>query len=167
MKTKFCFKTFLLLFLFVITIFRNNIYAQNQKSSLPDEHINVNKEFDEKGNVIKYDSTYSWSWSSDGSQNINDSIAAKFPEIYNNRSFFDNPFSNQFNFFNDTTFFGNDPMFGNFDKQMHDMMKHQQQMFDEIYKQLPDSLENNKNNKSDGNRIELLQNKSQNKGIDL
>jgi len=157
----------ILLFLFVITIFRNNIYAQNQKSSLPDEHINVNKEFDEKGNVIKYDSTYSWSWSSDGSQSINDSIAAKFPQILNNKSFFDNSFNNQFNFFNDTTFFGNDPLFGNFEKQIHDMMKHQQQMFDEIYKQLPDSLENNKNNKSDGNRIELQQNKSQNKGIDL
>jgi len=167
MKTLFRFKTFLLLFLFVIIYYSNNIQAQNKSESKPDVHINVNREFDEKGNVIKYDSTYSWSWSSDGSQSINDSIAAKFPQILNNKSFFDNSFNNQFNFFNDTTFFGNDPMFGNFEKQMQEMLQRQQQMFDEIYKQIPDSLNNKKNNKSDRERIEPQQNKSQNKGIDL
>ena len=97
MKTTFYFKTFLLLLLFVIIYYSNNIQAQNKSESKPDVHINVNREFDEKGNVIKYDSTYSWSWSSDGSQGINDSISAKFPQILNNKSFFDNPFSNQFN----------------------------------------------------------------------
>ncbi len=160
MKTLFYFKIFAVLF--VIISNSNNTHAQNKSESKPDVHINVNREFDKDGNITKYDSTYTWSWSSDGGQNINDSISAKFPDIINNKMFFKNPFSNQFSFFNDTTLFDNDLMFGNFEKQMQDMIQRQQQMFDEIYKQLPDSIENKKNDK-----IELQQNKPQNKGIDL
>ena len=33
--------------------------------SEPEENIDVKKEFDEDGNIIKYDSSYSWTWSSD------------------------------------------------------------------------------------------------------
>lgn len=152
MKTFLCFINLTLLILFVIIFDSDNLQAQNKNESKPDVHINVNREFDKDGNITKYDSTYTWSWSSDGTQNINDTVFAKFPEIINNRDFFDNPFNSQFNLLNDTTFFGSDPMFGNFEKQMQNMIQRQQQMFDEIFKQLPDSLNNNKNNK-----IELKQ----------
>ena len=36
-----------------------------EKQTKPEEKTIVNKEFDEDGNLIKYDSTFVWSWSGD------------------------------------------------------------------------------------------------------
>ncbi len=38
---------------------------EQQQNKKPDEQIKVDKEYDENGNLIRYDSTYVWSWSSD------------------------------------------------------------------------------------------------------
>jgi hypothetical protein len=48
----------------------NMIYAQNNVQGKPNEKINVHKKFDEKGNMIYYDSTYSWSSSGDAPEII-------------------------------------------------------------------------------------------------
>ena len=40
-----------------------HINAQEKKN--PDEHIVINKKYDDKGNLIRYDSTYFHQWSSD------------------------------------------------------------------------------------------------------
>uniref|UniRef100_UPI00321687F2 hypothetical protein n=1 Tax=uncultured Draconibacterium sp. TaxID=1573823 RepID=UPI00321687F2 len=53
---------------FVITglvFFASQIFAQDtNKENNPDEQIIVNKEYDENGNLIQYDSTYIHQWSS-------------------------------------------------------------------------------------------------------
>lgn len=50
-------------------------FCQNTESKkLPKKDIKVNKEYDENGNLIRYDSTYVYSWSSDSTHHFfNDS----------------------------------------------------------------------------------------------
>jgi hypothetical protein len=80
----------------------------------PDEKITVNKEFDENGNLIGYDSTYVHTWSSDSSM--------VFPfdteEFFSLKGGF--PDANKFmqKFFGDSAFA--DPFFG----MDNDLMKH-------------------------------------------
>jgi hypothetical protein len=51
---------------------------QNENSeNQPQVKIDVNKETDENGNIIRYDSTYSFSWSSSGDLNV-DSVLKQF-----------------------------------------------------------------------------------------
>jgi hypothetical protein len=105
--------------------------TNQKKNNEPDVHISVNRELDNNGNVTRYDSTYSWSWSSDGSQPV--------PQ-----NFFLND-SNQIGFFDKNIFFDdslinqsfNDPVFNNFEKQMQEMMQRQQQMMNEFFSQPP------------------------------
>lgn len=40
----------------------------------PKIHIDVKKEYDDNGNVIRYDSTYSWSWSGGDTTGLNQSF---------------------------------------------------------------------------------------------
>jgi hypothetical protein len=50
-------------------LFYQTIQAQEVKKSnpnKPDIRVKVNKEFDDKGNMTRYDSTYSYSWSGGG-----------------------------------------------------------------------------------------------------
>ncbi len=156
-------KIYLIVLLFVITTLPKILYSQNQKSNQPDEQISINKEYDNNGNITRYDSTYSWTWSNNGNQNINDSMSVKIPDIFNDKFFFDNQFNNQFNILNDTIFFGSDSMFNNFEKQMQKMFKYQQQIINEMQKQVPENYQQ----KNENLYIEPKQNKSQNKGIDL
>lgn len=107
---------FSLIILFALTACS---YAQKQKNpnteNQPKVHINVNKQFDENGNVVRYDSTYSWSWTN-MDENVSDSILNRF--FLNSNFIWDNPFS----VFDDDSFFFNhfslpllnDPFF-NFD----------------------------------------------------
>ncbi len=47
----------------------------------PKVHIDVKKEYDDKGNIVRYDSTYSWFWSNVDTLNnhyFNDSLFANF-----------------------------------------------------------------------------------------
>ncbi len=52
-------------------IYLNGFGQQIDKPADPNEQIIVNKEFDENGNLIGYDSTYIHSWSSDTSLHFN------------------------------------------------------------------------------------------------
>jgi len=64
--------------------------TSNEVKNKPQTNIKVNKEYDNKGNMIRYDSTYSWSYSSDGTNaEINDSMMNEIKSHFNQ----DMPFS--------------------------------------------------------------------------
>lgn len=75
---------------------------QSQKNS-PVTNYKVNKEYDEKGNIIRYDSTYSYYYSNVGGDTLTqDSILDVFKQNFNQRFLFSgDPFFNDF-FFQDT-----------------------------------------------------------------
>jgi len=68
--------------------------------------IKVNKEYDEKGNIMKYDSTYSYFYSNiENNIPLRDSIFNNFKSIFNQKYFFSNqPYFDDF-FFEDTLLF--------------------------------------------------------------
>ncbi|HAQ21545.1 MAG TPA: hypothetical protein DCR40_20290 [Prolixibacteraceae bacterium] len=74
------------------------------KKNSPKEDFKVNREYDEQGNLIRFDSTYTYSWSSDST-------------LQNSLSFkdFDNLFGDNFSFFNDSAFTGHS-FFDDFDQ---------------------------------------------------
>ncbi len=77
----------------------NSQTADNQ----PQKNIKVNKEYDENGNLVKYDSTYSYYYSNIGEDSaIRDSIFENFTKHFNqNYSFSDHPYFRDF-FFEDS-----------------------------------------------------------------
>lgn len=75
-----------------------------QKSNSPKEDVKVNREDDEKGNLIKFDSIHSYSWSSDTT--LLKSFSPKD---------FTNPFGDHFGFFPDSAFQENS-FFDDFDQ---------------------------------------------------
>lgn len=69
-----------------------NLSENISQDTIPQKNIVVNKEYDEKGNLIRYDSTYSFYYSSTGENpKLRDSIFRNF-ETYFNQSY---SFSNQ------------------------------------------------------------------------
>ena len=74
---------------FVVLIGLQTASSQEVKKtypSKPDVKYKINKEYDEQGNIIRFDSTYSYSWSSIDSMHVDvDSIFKQF----NQNSFFD------------------------------------------------------------------------------
>lgn len=66
-----------------------------QKKKLPKEDIKVNKEYDEQGNLIRFDSIYTYNWSSDTTL-----INSLNPKDFNQF------FGDHFSFFNDSSFIG-------------------------------------------------------------
>lgn len=98
-------KRFVLFSVMSICLFINLI-AQNtdKKQHLPEEDSRVTREYDEKGNLTKFDSVYTYSWSNDSA--FQKSFSPKdFPEM----------FGDNFGFFADSTFKGNS-FFGDFDR---------------------------------------------------
>jgi len=82
------------------------VWAQNhdKKQNQPKENSKVTKEYDEKGNLTKFDSVYTYSWSSDSV--FQKSFSPKdFPDV----------FGNNFGFFPDSTFKGHS-FFDEFDQ---------------------------------------------------
>ena len=69
----------------------------------PDINIKVNKEYDENGNLIRYDSTYTYVYSNiDGNVQLQDSIFNEFMKHFNDHfGITDDPFFNNF-FFTDS-----------------------------------------------------------------
>ena len=109
-----------------------------EKALKPDENIQVNKEYDEFGNLTKYDSIYSYSYSSNGK--LSDSIKLKFQNHFSNHSFFNDSFFDDFfkrdsisDQFNPHNFFYNG--FVNQDEHIKSIMKRmdsiQQQFFNQ------------------------------------
>ena len=59
-------KGFLFLIILTTCLFMNSAAQKtDQQAKTPKEDIKVNREYDEKGNLIKFDSIYSYSWSGD------------------------------------------------------------------------------------------------------
>lgn len=106
------------------------------KQNEPKVQINVNREFDENGNVVRYDSTYSWLWSSTDT-------AGMGAQFHFKQSFGNDPFGYEFfsdSFipgFNDSLF--SDPFMGQFDQDFMNfdrMMEEQMKMFEEMQKMM-------------------------------
>ncbi|WP_281987017.1 hypothetical protein [Aquimarina aggregata] len=119
-------KTKIIVLVFFITAVSNMIYSQDEKdNNQPDERIEVNKEYNEQGNLIRYDSIYSYSSSN---SNINrkqmDSIFKNFFPNQNS-SFFGNPFGN-----NESEFPDN---FMNIDSILNQRIQHQRSLFDDFF----------------------------------
>jgi hypothetical protein len=132
-----------------------------EKQKKPDVKIKVNKEFDDKGNITRFDSTYSYSWSGNGQipsnldslfkgfnhsfksdRNI-DSLLNQlgFSNSFNDNDFFSQPFFDQNmqfeDFFNQSPF-RIDSLLSNHHNGLvgHDfdeMMKHQQQLMEQLF----------------------------------
>lgn len=79
-----------------------------KKSNAPKEDIKVNKKFDEQGNLIQYDSTYTYNWSSDTTL-TNHLSAEDFQKF----------FGGNFSFSNDSTMTGHS-FFDDFDRMFSD-----------------------------------------------
>ncbi|WP_136480923.1 hypothetical protein [Cognatitamlana onchidii] len=111
--------------------FSATTYAQKKDSiQQPKEKIEVNKEFDEHGNLIRYDSIYSYSSSSSNMEaKAMDSIMKHF---FSNRESM--PFRDPF----DSLEFGFPSIFpqnfGNFDSIWKQRLEARQKLFDSIFK---------------------------------
>lgn len=83
----------------LVLVVAGTAFAQEEqeKGTQPGIRWDVKKEYDEKGNIIRYDSSYSWSYSTPRlDQNLPDSLRDffefNFPEFFEDDSFPDNPF---------------------------------------------------------------------------
>jgi hypothetical protein len=109
-------------------------------TSKPKIHVNVNKKYDNKGNVIQFDSSYSYSYSSPNGPRLlnNDSVFHQF------RNFYDKQFPSFFNQRNNALFF-NDSLF-KYDFYNDDFFLKRfelnQKVFQDMYKQM-DSVKRN------------------------
>ncbi len=103
--------------------------TQNEiNSNFPKKNIKVNKEFDKNGNLIKYDSTYSYYYSNiKNNATLADSMFNKFKNQFQTQYPFSNtPFFNNF-FFQDTLlkydFYKKDFFLERFKRDMYNMDK--------------------------------------------
>ncbi|NVN94501.1 MAG: hypothetical protein HXX18_04360 [Bacteroidetes bacterium] len=142
-------------FLYSFIVIKGN--NQNSKHFLPDKNdsisvsqpkvdIKVNKKYDEKGNLIQYDSSYSIIYSSPNTDvqffNFeNDSLFTRFKNKMGENDFFNNDFFNNFPEFGlNQDFFQMNPMLNL--KQIHEEMIKKMKQF-----QQPDSnIIQNQNN---------------------
>ncbi len=104
----------LFLFLFMTMYLIMNLLAQKQDDNLnsPKENSHVTREYDEKGNLIKFDSVYSYSWSSDTTL-LKSLSPSDFPDI----------FGDHFGLNQDSTLTGNS-FFDGFDSFFSDPFDH-------------------------------------------
>jgi len=102
--------------LFMVVLFAGIlVFAQEKsKSKRPDQQISVNKEYDDQGNLVRYDSSFVRSWSSDTTLNPGDMDAMR-KEIENFMK--EGGFSH---FLGDSTNLANDP----FRDMHHDFFEH-------------------------------------------
>ncbi len=129
------------IFLGVLLIFSTVCKAQilndsTQNSTKPKVQVKVNKVYDENGNVVRYDSTYSWSYSSQSTENKIDvdSLINRFMPYFHkhfsnslNKSFSD-PFFNLDDSNMMLDFFNNDHFFKQWQNQLFDFQHQIQQM---------------------------------------
>ena len=92
---------FLVLFFLIISNSSHSqleVYIDTSKTESPNESWNVNKKYDKDGNIIQYDSSYSYSYLSNGGYLNIDSLISTFGM----NNFYSNPFEiySTFNFFN-------------------------------------------------------------------
>ena len=140
------FNIFAMLLVSVLLLNQNNLFAQQkegtQGTNKPQIHINVHKKTDKNGNIIGYDSTYTYYYKNDGNSNppkgFNpDSVFNHMGDNFMNNGFFSNPFAN------DPFFQGFDnnmmPLFQNMDSLMNHFLNQFQQPQMQPQKSKPDS----------------------------
>ena len=144
--------------------------VEPKKQNEPKVHIDVNKEYDKNGNVIRYDSTYSWSWSNFDTSGTSTQFFYKHglnDNFFGNNAFPDSDFFNNGTFpgFSDSLFF--DPFGKHFEENfmnMEKIMEEQMKMMDEIqlkfFESPPDSY-------PEQNEEEKLKEKSKAKTISM
>lgn len=155
--------TYSLILIIAIVCYVEQINAQEIAKSnpnKPDVRIKVNKEFDNKGNITRYDSTYSYSWSGNGQIPMDaDSLLKKFNHNFSfggdidsmfnhfgfSSPFDDSPFFNQPFAHSNKQFKGNqfpsDSLNNNdqsnfFSRDYREMLKKQHKMMDQFLRQL-------------------------------
>lgn len=142
-------------YLLILLLYANCLFAQNSKSNIvPQSQIQVNKEYDENGNITRYDSTYISTWSSDSTTIIMnlDSIRSQmgfpqndiFDQFFNPSDLFgSNSFDEmQKNFFKQNQQFFNQFGIGNIDSMMNSMLGNRQNFshIEEIRKQMDEQF---------------------------
>ena len=150
---------FLFVFIFLFVLSAQQVIAQEktetERQNKPEVKIKVNKELDNNGNIIRYDSTYSWSWSSEGytqkyQGNFNDSLETDFFRPFEKKFFSGDNNFDRLGFFSDSLFMKhlNGFEFDFIQKHMQEMMMQQHKMMEEIFGEPPviPSLPENKNN---------------------
>ncbi len=116
-------------------IVNDSVHKQPQ----PKVQVKVNKVYDENGNVVRYDSVYTWSYHS-GNQIDVDSLMRKFVPYFHEH--FTDSLAGVFNHpvfpLTDSTlmldFFNNDHFFNQWHEQLFDL-KHQMQVMDSLKRQ--------------------------------
>lgn len=140
-----------LFLIFLAPLFITACNSQNQKSNdksdttnvqkdtvvqiKPKVDIKVNRKYDDKGNLVGYDSTYMWSYSNPAGDTVSvkaDSVLTGFRPLFDqNFPGMINPSADQL-FFNDSTlyydFLEPDYFFNRWDQQYHNMYKQFRQM---------------------------------------
>ncbi len=120
------------------TVTAKNEIAVEDTLNKPQVKVKVNKQFDNKGNIVRYDSTYSYFYSSPGGKSLNssnDSVYSHFRSYFHKKypDFLKPQYDNIF--YNDSLFkydfFNNDYFMKRFELN--------RKMFDNMYQQM-DSL---------------------------
>jgi hypothetical protein len=118
---------------------KENLIACNANDTInhPQTNIKVNREYDKNGNLIRYDSTYSYSYSNvSGSPANIDSLLNQFGfQMGDSGFFFQNPFDQDF--FSTDSLFWQDPFmnpgyFGNSIQEQMEMMEQMIRRMDSI-----------------------------------
>lgn len=114
----------------------------------PDVQIDVNKEYDEHGNVIGYDSTYTWCWHGNNFSKFHDSVYGHFkncfpPHVWHFKdmdsslySYFDDDWFKKFNFEPPHI-----PNFHHFDIPFHDSLGISFHNFHDMHKFFEDEFD--------------------------
>lgn len=106
-----------------------NIADQNTgEFGKPKTNVKVNKEYDDEGNLIRYDSAYSWSYSNIQGDSVFvdvDSAMRQFHSFMNARKEYGFPFHNEDMFYSDSLFYydflNQDYFMNRWEDQMNDM----------------------------------------------
>jgi hypothetical protein len=148
--------------LIIVYLFNISLFAQEKRKKEPEIHIDVTTETNENGNIIRYDSTYTWSYSNmdtlwGDNKFFRDSVFQIFRHRFDT-SVFNFPFSFHFPDFPDFnfdfepffpfdtllwnngpgSFFQNEP-FPDFDEFFKNYHKNMEQYFD-LFLPYPDFL---------------------------
>jgi hypothetical protein len=117
---------------------KNNTDTTVISDNQPTEDIKVYKEYDKNGNLIRFDSTYSYYYSNiDGNKAKGDSIFNKFRRMFENRY----PFSRKSYF--DNLFFNDSSLHYNFYKKdfFLERFRQNRQQLDKLFSEM-DSIKN-------------------------
>jgi hypothetical protein len=117
-------------------------HQKDLEGAEPETSVKVNKEYDENGNLIRYDSTYTYVYSNIDDMAVRDSILSNFKQHFNQvYRFSDEPFFNDL-FFEDSLmqydFYKNDFFMNRFKNnmmQMEDLFKEMDSIKNSFYQQ--------------------------------